>query len=91
MRVKIMLAVFVLVTGLAALTMPLGAQDQINYISQPDELTVFLNDVVFVHDDLRVPLDVETRIVFTPKLSWCNIIGPMDLHRSFTTIGRDLI
>ncbi len=68
MRVKIILAVFVLVTGLAAVTMPLGAQDQINYISQPDELTVFLNDVVFVHDDLRVPLDVETRIVLPAQI-----------------------
>ncbi len=36
---------------------------------------------------------VETQNAFTtsPTLSWCQIIGPMDLHRSFTTIGRDLI
>lgn len=42
---------------------PGAAQDQINYISQPDELTVFLNDVVFVRDDLRVPVNTETLIV----------------------------
>jgi hypothetical protein len=68
MRGKIMLAIFILVTGFAAVTMPLGAQDQINYISQPDELTVFLNDVVFVRDELRVPLDVETRIVLPSQI-----------------------
>ncbi|MCU0498864.1 MAG: hypothetical protein MUF87_16045 [Anaerolineae bacterium] len=39
------------------------AQDQINYISNPDEITVFLNNVVFVRDQLRVPTDVETQIV----------------------------
>jgi hypothetical protein len=68
MRVKIILSIFSLVTGLAAMTMPMGAQDQIHYISQPDELTVFLNDVVFVRDELRVPLDVETRIVLPQQI-----------------------
>lgn len=65
---KVMLMIFALVTVLAAVALPLGAQDQINYISQPDELTVFLNDVVFVRDNLRVPLDVETRIVLPPQI-----------------------
>lgn len=45
-----------------------AAQDQINYISQPDELTVFLNDVVFVRDELRVPIDTETRIVLPSQV-----------------------
>lgn len=42
---------------------PGQAQDQINYISNPDEITIFLNNVVFVRDQLRVPTDVETQIV----------------------------
>lgn len=47
---------------------PSAAQDQINYISQPDELTVFLNDVVFVRDDLRVPVNTETLIVLPSQI-----------------------
>jgi hypothetical protein len=43
-------------------------QDQINYISQPDELTVFLNDVVFVRDVLRVPFGSETQIVLPSQI-----------------------
>jgi hypothetical protein len=45
-----------------------AGQDQINYISQPDELTVFLNDVVFVRDVLRVPFGSETQIVLPSQI-----------------------
>lgn len=57
-------ALSVLIIGVA----PSAAQDQINYISQPDELTVFLNDVVFVRDDLRVPVNTETLIVLPSQI-----------------------
>jgi len=68
MRWKFVFAIGFVMLFLVAMSMPIGAQDQINYISQPDELTVFLNDVVFVRDDLRVPLDVETRIVLPQQI-----------------------
>lgn len=59
------------ITALSVLSVgvsPSAAQDQINYISQPDELTVFLNDVVFVRDDLRVPVNTETLIVLPAQI-----------------------
>jgi hypothetical protein len=61
----------ILATVAATLMVAIGSaagQDQINYISQPDELTVFLNDVVFVRDVLRVPLGSETQIVLPPQI-----------------------
>src|SRR5947207_930256 len=58
-----LILIFAASTFLLISPAPTDAQDQINYISNPDELTVFLNNVVFVRDHLRVPLGVETRIV----------------------------
>lgn len=64
MYLKLLVLILVFAaSSLVLTTAPTDAQDQINYISNPDELTVFLNNVVFVRDHLRVPLGVETQIV----------------------------
>ncbi|MBL8131776.1 MAG: DUF4139 domain-containing protein [Anaerolineae bacterium] len=42
--------------------------DQVNYVSQPDELVVFLNDVAYVRDTLRIPGGAETRILLPPQI-----------------------
>jgi hypothetical protein len=68
MRLKI---VFVFLSMIVMLTVGIwstAGQDQINYISRPDELTIFLNDVVFVRDVLRVPLGSETQIVLPAQI-----------------------
>jgi hypothetical protein len=67
MRRRIVLVVLTVAATLISIGSTIG-QDQINYISQPDELTVFLNDVVFVRDVLRVPLDSETQIVLPTQI-----------------------
>lgn len=64
-------ALILLLTTVATLTIGIwstAGQEQINYISRPDELTVFLNDVVFVRDELRVPLGSETQIVLPAQI-----------------------
>ncbi len=57
-----------LLLALAVISVPAVGQDQINYISQPDELTVFLNNVVFVRDNLRIPIGSETQIVLPAQV-----------------------
>lgn len=47
---------------------PAAAEDQINYISQPDALVVFLNNIAYVRDDLRIPGDAEARVVLPVQL-----------------------
>lgn len=63
---KIALITFFMTVVLVSI--PAVGQDQINYISQPDELTVFLNNVVFVRDELRIPVDSETQIVLPSQV-----------------------
>lgn len=44
------------------------AEDQVTYISQPDSMVVFLNDIAYVRDSLRVPGDTEARIVLPAQV-----------------------
>ena len=68
MRRKMALVLLTLAATLLVGIWSAAGQDQINYISQPEELTVFLNDVVFVRDVLRVPPGSETQIVLPPQI-----------------------
>ncbi|MEO8396726.1 MAG: DUF4139 domain-containing protein [Chloroflexota bacterium] len=65
MKNSVLLTVFVL---LSILIPPVHAEDQINYISQPDEMVVFLNDIAYVRDTLRIPGDAEARIVLPAQV-----------------------
>ncbi|MCK6576913.1 MAG: DUF4139 domain-containing protein [Anaerolineae bacterium] len=60
----------VLVTlALLLLTGALPASaDQVHYVSQPDELVIFLNDVAYVRDTLRIPGGAEARILLPPQI-----------------------
>jgi uncharacterized protein DUF4139 len=50
-------------------TFPLHAADQqINYVSQPDQLTVFLNNIAFARDTLSVPGGSDVRIVLPAQI-----------------------
>jgi hypothetical protein len=60
MKKSAFLTLFVL---LSILILPVHAEDQLNYISQPDEMVLFLNDIAFVRDTLHIPGDAEARIV----------------------------
>lgn len=57
-----------LVLCLSVAAAPVAAEDQINYISQPDTLVVFLNNIAYARDTLRVPGDAEARIVLPTQL-----------------------
>lgn len=45
-----------------AFAVPVYAQDQITYVSQPDDVTVFLNNIAFVRDTLTVVGSAEVQI-----------------------------
>ncbi|MBI5666439.1 MAG: DUF4139 domain-containing protein [Chloroflexi bacterium] len=47
---------------LLALIVPVQAADQITYISQPDEVYIFLNDVAFAYDTITLPGGVDVQI-----------------------------
>lgn len=47
---------------LLALAAPVQAADQITYISQPDEVYIFLNDVAFARDTITLPGGVDVQI-----------------------------
>lgn len=47
---------------LLALAAPVQAADQITYVSQPDEVYIFLNDVAFVRDSITIPAGVDVRV-----------------------------
>ncbi len=57
-----LLATLLLVLALMAAA-PASAEDQVNYISQPEALTVFLNGIAFARDSLRVPGNATVHIV----------------------------
>lgn len=44
------------------------ASDQITYISQPEAVAVFLNNVAFVHDTISVASDAEVQIVLPTQV-----------------------
>jgi hypothetical protein len=77
-------------------SVPVAGQDQINYISQPDELTVFLNNVVFVRDQLRIPTDSETLIVLPPQvvadtITLQDVSGNLPLYRLSYATGQPVL
>jgi hypothetical protein len=44
------------------------ASDQITYISQPESVAIFLNNVAFVHDTISVASDAEVQIVLPTQV-----------------------
>lgn len=66
-RKPVMLGVL-LALCLSFAAIPVAAADQINYISQPDSLVVFLNNIAYVRDDLRIPGEAEARIALPAQL-----------------------
>ena len=62
-------------------SLPALAEDQITYTSQPDELVVFLNDIAYVRDTLRVPGDAETWITLPPQVYQDTLIVRQDDQR----------
>jgi hypothetical protein len=65
MKTSVLLTLSLLLLGLA---LPAAAEDQINYISQPDSVVVFLNDIAYVQDTLRIPGDAAASIVLPPQV-----------------------
>lgn len=65
MKKSVLLTLSVL---LCLFALPAAADDEINYISQPDEMVVFLNDIAYVRDTLRIPGDAEARIVLPAQV-----------------------
>lgn len=43
--------------------MPMRAASQISYVSQPDDLVVFFNDVAYARDEVTLPGGVDVRVV----------------------------
>jgi hypothetical protein len=58
---KITLLVVIVLSSLAILS-PIRAADQITYISQPDEVYVFLNNIAFARDTITLPAGVDVKI-----------------------------
>jgi hypothetical protein len=58
---KIALWVALVLTALVAVT-PLRADDQITYISQPDEVYIFLNNIAFARDNITLPAGVQAKV-----------------------------
>lgn len=61
MKRNVLLAIVWLVGSFVFLA-PAHAEDQITYISQPDEVYVFLNNIAFVRDRINLPANVSVRI-----------------------------
>ncbi len=59
---RTLLATLLIVLALTAVA-PALADDQVNYVSQPESLTVFLNGIAFARDTLRVPGNATVHIV----------------------------
>lgn len=59
---------FVMIVALAALAAPVWAADQITYISQPDEIYIFLNNVAFARDTITLPAGVQARVALPPSI-----------------------
>jgi hypothetical protein len=57
-----------LVGVLFLMIVPAYAAEQLTYISQPEEVTVFLNNVVFVRDSVVLAGDTEAQIVLPAEM-----------------------
>lgn len=58
--------VWVLVLLLALAAWPAQAAEKVSYVSQPDEVYIFLNDIAFAHDAITLPANVDVQ-VFLPQ------------------------
>ncbi|MBL8116370.1 MAG: hypothetical protein JNJ78_02480, partial [Anaerolineae bacterium] len=68
------LALLTLLTlSLLTLALPLRAADQITYISQPDEVYIFLNDIAFARDEITLPPGVDA-VVTLPTYVFANTL-----------------
>lgn len=68
------LALLTLLTlSLFTLALPLRAADQITYISQPDEVYIFLNDIAFARDEITLPPGVDA-VVTLPTYVFANTL-----------------
>src|SRR5689334_15655550 len=63
---KIALLVLALM-ALIAVT-PLRADDQITYISQPDEVYIFLNNIAFARDSITLPAGVNAKVTLPASI-----------------------
>ena len=63
---KIALLVLALM-ALIAVT-PLRADDQITYISQPDEVYIFLNNIAFARDNITLPAGVNAKVTLPASI-----------------------
>ncbi|MCA0455779.1 MAG: DUF4139 domain-containing protein [Chloroflexi bacterium] len=64
---KIALLALVLLTALMGV-MPLRAADQITYISQPDEVYIFLNNIAFARDTITLPSGVSANVTLPASI-----------------------
>ncbi len=64
---KVTLLAVVLLMALMAFV-PLRAADQITYISQPDEVYIFLNNIAFARDTITLPAGVSANVTLPPSI-----------------------
>ncbi len=58
--------VWVLVLLLVLAAWPAQAAEKVSYVSQPDDVYIFLNDIAFAHDAISLPANVDVQ-VFLPQ------------------------
>lgn len=64
--IKKLLVLALLLAGLLGVTP--AAADQITYVSQPDDVYVFLNDIAYAHDTISLPGDVAVSLYLPPQM-----------------------
>ena len=64
---KITLLAVLMLMALAAVA-PLRADDQITYVSQPDEVYVFLNNIAFARDNITLPAGVKAKVTLPASI-----------------------
>ncbi len=64
---KISLLAVLMLMALAAVA-PLRADDQITYISQPDEVYIFLNNIAFARDTITLPAGVNAKVTLPASI-----------------------
>ena len=62
------IALFVLVLMAPIAVIPLRADDQITYISQPDEVYIFLNNIAFARDNITLPAGVNAKVTLPASI-----------------------
>jgi hypothetical protein len=65
---KMRLGLVITLCFFAAWLVPVYAGDQIVYVSQPDAVTIFLNNVAFVHDQLTVVGSAEVQVTLPAQV-----------------------